>query len=115
MSEKIDNLEVKDVGLIGRDSSQVQAGIRRLAFSLPVPPEASASYGSENLHNGDGVMVIVSEVIDGSVDSLAEADRSKIKEELKQAIGGNYYDELVVDLMKRADIVRRSVGEDGRL
>ena len=115
LSEKIDNLEVKDVGLIGRDSSQVQAGIRRLAFSLPVPPEASASYGSENLHNGDGVMVIVSEVIDGSVDSLAETDRSKIKEELKQAIGGNYYDELVVDLMKRADIVRRSVGEDGSL
>ena len=107
--------EANDAGLITRNAAEVLAGVRELAFSLPRPAEGSASFGSSVLANGDAVVVTVSKVVDGVLAELDEAERARAKRELEQYFGTSYYEQLLADLERRANIERTRAKEDTSL
>ncbi len=87
------------------------AEIRELAFTLPRPTAEAASYGSLALADGDGAMVVVAEVVDGSLDEVDEAGRDQARNRLGQNVGRAYYEDLLTDLESRADIKRNPLGD----
>ncbi|MCG6863594.1 MAG: SurA N-terminal domain-containing protein [Chromatiaceae bacterium] len=105
------DLKVEDLGLVARDAAQVPVAIRDFAFALKRPAPGGSSYGSLSLPDGDGAAVILSEVLDGSLEQLDKATRDEIRKNLAQGIGRAYYDDLLADLESRADIERTPLGE----
>jgi peptidyl-prolyl cis-trans isomerase D len=100
-----------ETGLIGRSSAEVPPGVRRLAFTLPRPREGAATFGSTALDGGDAAVVMLSDVVDGSLDALNEAERAQKREGLAQALGGAYYQDLLAYFESQATIVRKTSGE----
>lgn len=103
--------ETTDAGLISRDAPQVPPGVRDLAFTMPRPLSGAGSYASQALANGDAAVVSVSEVVDGSIDGLDQAALDEERRNLKQAIAGTYYDQLLADLESRSRIERKQLGD----
>jgi peptidyl-prolyl cis-trans isomerase D len=106
---------VTELGLVGRNAPGVPPGVRTLAFTLPTPAAGAASYGIDTLADGDSVVVAVTEVTDGVVDQLNEAQRTQARTELERATGNAYYDALVEDLQTRAKIERKPIAESPSL
>jgi len=104
---------IEDFGLISRDSAQVPIEVRDFAFALARPGKGSASYGSLSLADGDGATVVMTEVVDGSLEVMDEATRDQTRQSLAQGIGNAYYEDLLADLESRADITR-SLREEAR-
>ncbi len=102
--------QVEEFGLVTRDAAQVPAQIRDFAFALERPDQGGTSYGSLSLDRGDSAVVILAEVLDGSLQGLDEAVRERTRKGLAQGIGHAYYAGLVADLESRADITRTSSG-----
>lgn len=111
LSEITGDHQVENFGLVARDAEQVPAQILDFAFILSRPSRGNESYGSLSLNNGDGAVVILAEVIDGSLDDLDEATRDRMREDLTRDIGRAYYEDLLTDLESRADITRSSSGK----
>jgi peptidyl-prolyl cis-trans isomerase D len=105
------NYQVEDLGLVTRDKAEVPAEIRDFAFKLARPAQGGASYGSLSLADGDAATVVLSEVVDGSLEGMDEVARDQARESLAQEIGRTYYDDLLADLESRADIERNPSGE----
>lgn len=109
------DFEVEDIGLIPRSATKVPdpipVEIRDLAFKLARPQPDGASYGSVRLADGDGAAVIVTEVVDGSLEGMDKAARDLARRRLAQGVGSAYYEDLVADLESRADIERNASGE----
>jgi len=103
--------QVEDFKLVARDAEQIPAQILDFAFRLKRPSQGDQSYGSLSLNNGDGALVILAEVLDGSLEGLDAATRDRMREDLTRDIGRAYYQDLVTDLESRADITRGSSGE----
>jgi len=106
---------VTDLGLIRRDAAKVPPAVREVAFRLPHPGAGASSYGSTALADGDAAVVALTEVVDGSVDKLKDAQRRQARVGLERAIGNSYYDSLVADLERRADIERKPLPESPSL
>jgi peptidyl-prolyl cis-trans isomerase D len=98
-----------EAGLVGRDSAEVPQGVRELAFKLPRPAEGAASFGSLALADGDAAVVKVARVVDGALGTLSQAERAQAERELERLLGASYYEELLADLMRRADIERKPI------
>ena len=78
---------------------------------MPRPLSGAGSYASQALANGDAAVVSVSEVVDGSIDGLDQAALDEERRNLKQAIAGTYYDQLLADLESRSRIERKQLGD----
>ena len=102
--------EVEDLGLISRNAAQVQMEVLDFAFRLPRPGQGERGYGSLSLNDGDGALVVLSEVVDGSLEGVDETTRDQTRRSLAQGIGRSYYEDLLSDLESRADI-RRSTAQ----
>jgi len=111
LSAAAGDYQVTELGLVRRDAVQVPAEIRDLAFSLPRPGQDGKSYGSLSLTGGDAATVILSEVVDGSLESMDEKTRDRTRKSLTQDIGRAYYEDLLAELESRADIERRPLKE----
>jgi peptidyl-prolyl cis-trans isomerase D len=111
LSAAAGDYKVTELGLVTRDAVQMPAEIRDLAFSLPHPGQDGKSYGSLSLAGGDAAMVILSEVVDGSLEDMDEETRDRVRKSLTQDIGRAYYEDLLAGLERRADIERRPLGE----
>ena len=111
----LEDYEVAELGLIARDTVpgavDVPPEISRLAFTLAHPAQGKATYGSLSLSSGDGAMVILSEVVDGSLDGMDEAARDQTRKSQTDRLGRGYYEDLLADLETRADIKRDPLGE----
>jgi peptidyl-prolyl cis-trans isomerase D len=100
-----------DGGLIDRSNAQVPPAVGQLAFTLPRPREGAVAFGSTRLANGDAAAVMLSEVVDGSLDAQGDDARAQKREALTEALGSAYYRDLLADLESRATIERRLSGE----
>jgi len=98
---------VTQAGVVGRDAAQIPEPIRSLAFTLPRPAEGAVSAGGRALPDGDAVVVVVSQVVDGDLDTLDPAARGQQARELAQRTGSAHFDDLLQDLQRRAKIERR--------
>ena len=101
--------EVTEAGLVSRGAGEVPQGIRELAFKLPRPGQGGASFGSLSLADGDAAVVKVARVVDGELASLSQAERQQAQAELEQLLGSSYYEELLADLVGRAEIERQPI------
>jgi len=97
---------LEEFGLIARDAAQVPAQIRDFAFTLGRPQPGGASYGSLALDDGDGALVILDAVVDGSLPDLDQGSRDRAHRSLAQGIGRAYYKGWLADRESRADITR---------
>jgi len=98
---------LEEFGLIARDAAQVPAQIRDFAFTLGRPQQlGGASYGSLALDDGDGALVILDAVVDGSLSDLDQGSRDRTHRSLAQGIGRAYYKGWLADRESRADITR---------
>jgi len=105
--------EIEEIGPISRNATDLPADVRDYAFTLERNANG-ASYGSLSASDGDGIVVVVREVVDGSFDDISEADRERIVAGWSQAIGRGYYDSFVADLRGRVKIERRLSDEQGQ-
>jgi len=110
LSEIAGDYQVEDFGLVARDAEQIPAQILDFTFTLSRPNRGNESYGSLSLNNGDGAVVILGEVVDGSLEDLDEAIRDRMRKGLTRDIGRAYYQDLLADLEDRADITRSPSG-----
>jgi len=102
---------VESFGLVARSEERIPAQILDFAFTLGRPDQGNQSYGSLPLNGGDGAVVILGEVVDGSLEDLDEATRDRMRKGLTQDIGRAYYEDLLTDLESRADITRSASGK----
>lgn len=107
----IGDYEIEELGLVARDAVQVPAAIRDFAFALARPMPGEVSYGSLSLPGGDGAAVILTEVVDGSLQDLDEAARNQTRKGLAREIGRAYYEDLLASLERRAKIERSPSAE----
>jgi peptidyl-prolyl cis-trans isomerase D len=107
-----EDYKVEEAGLVARTAAQVPPEIRDHGFSLARPEKGSASYGSLSLADGDGAVVILSEVVDGSLEGMDQAARAQTRDGFAQVIGRAYYEDLLADLERRAHITRTPLGEE---
>lgn len=98
---------VEELGLISRDTGGISAEIRDYAFKMSEPESGAATYGSLSLENGDGTLVILSEVVDGDLPAMEEETTNRLREQLAVGIGRHYYQNLLADLKRRAAIEYR--------
>lgn len=111
LSDIAGDYRVEGFGLIARNAERIPAQILDFAFTLSRPRRGNQSYGSLSLNGGDGAVVILGEVVDGSFEDLDEAIRDRMRKSLTQDIGRAYYEDLLADLQSRADIARSSSGK----
>jgi peptidyl-prolyl cis-trans isomerase D len=115
LTASVGDYEVEELGLVTRNAVSVPEpipnGVRDQAFKLPRPEQGSASFGSVALNDGDAALVILSEVVDGSLGDMDEAARKQTRNSLAQGVGRAYYDDLLADLESRADIKRNPLGD----
>jgi len=111
LSEIAGDYRVEDFGLVARNVEQVPAQLLDFAFTLKRPNRGNENYGNLSLHGGDSAVVILGEVVDGSLEDLDEATRDQMRKDLIQDIGRAYYEDLLADLESRADITRSSLGK----
>ena len=113
LTEAAGDHSLTTLGLIGRDAASVPQAVRNLAFTLPNPTAGESSFGETTLANGDAVVVAVSEVKEGSVEGLTPQEREQEQQRLVRALGRQYYDHLLADLVSRAKVERRSLKRAG--
>jgi len=111
LSEIAGDYQVEDFGLVARDAEQVPAQILDFAFTLSRPSRGNENYGDLSLNDGDSAVVILVEVVDGSLEDLDEATRDRMREGLTRNIGYAYYEDLLADLESRATITRSASGK----
>ena len=104
--------EVSEAGLIGRDAPDIPPAVADLAFSMARPAADAASYGSTSLANGDAVVVVVSNVVDGSSEGIGDAELARQRAGFKRTIAATYYDDLLADLQTRAKIERKPLDDE---
>jgi len=102
---------VNEAGLVMRDAQGVPAEVLDLAFRLPKPAAGGASYGSRKAAGGDGLVVAVTEVVDGDLASLDEAARAQFGRQLSLMLSRDYYDTMLKDMVSRAKIERKPLVE----
>jgi peptidyl-prolyl cis-trans isomerase D len=91
-------------GLVRRDSAEVPSEILAEAFTLPAPGTDSPSVGVAELHDGGAAVVNLTEIRDGNLEDLDAHLRETEGQDLARSLARTYYNRLVDDLRRRADI-----------
>ena len=104
LSEVAGSYEVQTPGLVGRLHKGVPRPVSDTAFTLPHPVGEEPSLGTSELPNGDAAVVVLSRVEDGTLAALPDARRDSEKRGLSRALARQYYEHMLADMEKRADI-----------
>lgn len=93
-----------------RDSPNVNREILQRAFALPTPEDTPVRSGFI-LENGTFVLVELSAVIPGTIDSLSELERSTLTEGMLVDLGNSDFSAFLTNLRANADIQTRLTPE----
>ena len=107
----VGDYELQDLGLVTRGAARVPGEIQDFAFTMERPVSDRASYGSLSLADGDGATVILTEVVDGSLETMDETMRDQTRKDLAGEIGRAYYNDLLANLESRVKIERKLSAE----
>lgn len=95
---------VEAPGAVGRDQSGVPADVLASAFEIPSPPDATSGFSGIASADGDYLLIEVSEVQGGSLDSLSNAERPLVAEQAADRRGNTELGYVSRDLRARADV-----------
>jgi peptidyl-prolyl cis-trans isomerase D len=98
-------LEIMDSGLIGRGSDKPEREIVQKAFLMPRPAAESASQAGLALANGDYVVILLQEILDGSTEKLSSDERKRIARELSSIQGRSEIAAVIESLKDNATII----------
>jgi peptidyl-prolyl cis-trans isomerase D len=104
LSEVAGSYEVQSPGLVGRQHKDVPRPVLEAAFTLPHPAEGEPSFGTTDLTSGDAAVIALSRVEDGTLAALPDDRRDNEKRGLSRRLARQYYEHMLADLEKRADI-----------
>lgn len=96
------NLKWKNIIQAGRDLNNIDTTINELAFSLSSRGKKSGI----TLTNGDFVVVYLSKIYDGDVNSLDKEQLSSFTQQIESSYGLLDYNLYINSLMKQANILR---------
>ncbi len=103
---------VETPGLVGRAAPGIPPAVSTLAFSLPRPTDAGASFGSAAADNGDAVVVAVTRVEDGDASTLDAAARQSESRSIADALARSEYSQLLLEMEAHANIIRQLPAAD---
>jgi peptidyl-prolyl cis-trans isomerase D len=98
-------LEIKESGLVSRNSTNPQARIVREAFLLAPPSADRGSATGFELDSGDYVILSLEEVKDGDLSAMTEAQRRNLAREIDRILGTSEIAVLVDELKNQATII----------
>jgi peptidyl-prolyl cis-trans isomerase D len=104
LSEVAGSYELQSPGLVGRQHKDVPRPVLEAAFTLPHPAEGEPSFGTTDLTSGDAAVIALSRVEDGTLAALPDDRRDNEKRGLSRRLARQYYEHMLADLEKRADI-----------
>jgi peptidyl-prolyl cis-trans isomerase D len=107
LEEAAGDAEVMRPGLVGRTAPGVPPAVLRLAFTAARPGDDGASYASGAAADGDGLVVAVSRVEDGSADAQDTPQMRAEAQVLSQALARSGMTSVMEDLQSRAKIERK--------
>jgi peptidyl-prolyl cis-trans isomerase D len=103
---------IQEPGLVSRNEAGVPPKVLELAFAAPRPADAGTTYAAGEQPNGDAVVVAVRAVEDGSADDMEPGARDAERRLLTQIRAEHGFEQVVDDLVARADIEREPLGGD---
>jgi peptidyl-prolyl cis-trans isomerase D len=106
------DFEVKTLGLVERNASEVPAAVLELAFSMPRPGAGAPRADSAETGTGDAVVVVLTQVVDGDPAALDQAAREAEARLLSDTLARSAYEHLLDDLQSRAKIERETLPPD---
>jgi len=95
---------LEKAGLVGREQPSVPADVLAAAFQIPPPPDATSGFAGIAAADGDYLLIEVSEVQGGTLDSLSSAERPLIAEQATERRGNAELGYVSRDLRARADV-----------
>jgi len=97
---------ITETGLVQRDDRSVPREVVNRAFIMPRPATAKGSYAHLASAQGDGLVLALTEVVDGDVATTQVATRNQASSQITQILGNDYYETLLDDMVARARIER---------
>ncbi len=103
---------LQELGLVSRNQADVPPRVLELAFAAPAPSDGGATYIAGQQPDGDALVVAVRSVEDGSLDDLEPAVRDAERSLLTQIGAEHDFEQVLDDLVARADIRREALARD---
>lgn len=97
---------ITEAGLVQRDDSSVPREVINRAFIMPRPASDKGSYAHLTSAQGDGLVVALTEVVDGDIATTQVATRNQASSRITQTLGNDYYETLLEDMVARVRIER---------
>ncbi len=97
---------ITETGLVQRDDSSVPREVINRAFIMPRPASDKGSYAYLTSAQGDGLVLALTEVVDGDIATTQVATRNQASSQITQILGNDYYETLLQDMVARARIER---------
>jgi peptidyl-prolyl cis-trans isomerase D len=98
------NIQLSSQLAAQRNTAGVPAELLTSVFEMAQPEKDKVTIAERHLGNGDYVIVSLSNITDGSVDDLAEAERASLRGNLSSSIAGDEYRAWQEQLRIQADI-----------
>lgn len=96
--------ELKKLGLVERQASELDPVLLNNAFSLPQPTKDKISFGLAALNDGQAV-IAVDRVVPGKPNAVPEQERELLSQQLSGRRGSSVFDSFLTSLREQADIV----------
>ncbi len=101
-AEKGRTVEQKEA--VKRNAGDVPRDVLQRAFRLERPADGGASRGDVAMSSGDMAVVVVTKVVDGSVEGMKEDEKKRLRFSLSRAKGQAIFDHMVDELKGAASI-----------
>lgn len=99
------DFKLVEQGLVQRDSAKdVPLEVLETAFKLPPGDAKTPSIKALQLRSGDAAVVVLRQIQDGTPAELDEMQRKSEGRGLARALARTYYEDMLQDLRRRADV-----------
>ena len=99
-----DNLEWQENEAITRDDTTINRAVLRKAFSMSVPADGESSLDTTTVSGGDYAVIMLSNVIEGSVEDSKKVDIENVELELLRRNSSLEWQSFMSDVQNNADI-----------
>ncbi len=99
------SVKLHQAGVIGRAAKEIPLQILNTLFTMSKPDGEKPAYGKTTLRNGDHAVITLYQVTDGSIDTLGEADQSKLKKSLERMLGQSNFDHMIRNVRDGSEIL----------
>ncbi len=89
------DLMLVETGLVRRSAGGVDGNLLNTAFQLSAPEPDAVAVDGARMANGDRALIVVSEMVQGSIDELTEQERAELRQRLAAGLGNEQFQSFV--------------------